>query len=224
MPVFALNEQLIFPDPNYSDDQGLLAIGGDLSNDRLLLAYSNGIFPWFSEGEPNLWWSPNPRMILLPESFKVSKSLNQTIRNRNFEVRFDSDFEQVIESCSKVPRFDQDGTWITKEMKEAYIKLYYDGYAHSVETYVDGILAGGLYGLSLGKAFFGESMFYEKRDASKVALYYLVDKLKEWDFHFIDAQIETKHLLSLGAELISRKDYLELLKNAMNYSTIRGKW
>lgn len=224
MPVFALNEQLIFPDPNYADDQGLLAIGGDLSIDRLLLAYYNGIFPWYSEGEPNLWWSPDPRMILLPENFKVSKSLKQTIQNRNFEVRFDSDFEQVIESCSKVPRFDQDGTWITKEMKEAYIKLYYEGYAHSVETYIDGTLAGGLYGLSLGKAFFGESMFYKKRDASKIALYCLVEKLKEWEFHFIDAQIETKHLVSLGAELIPRKKYLNILKNAMNHSTIRGKW
>ena len=224
MPLFALNEQLIFPDPNLSNEHGLLAVGGDLSIERLLLAYSNGIFPWYSKGEPVMWWSPDPRMILFPENFKVSKSLIQTIRNKNFEVRFDSDFEGVIENCSEVPRFEQDGTWITEDMKRAYIQLYKEGFAHSVEIYVDGTLAGGLYGISLGKVFFGESMFYNKRDASKIALYYLVEKLKEWKFDFIDAQIETKHLKSLGAELISREKYLNMLKNTLKYSTVKGKW
>lgn len=224
MPVYALTGKIIFPDPGLANGDGLLAVGGDLSPERLLLAYSNGIFPWYSVGDPILWWSPDPRMVLFPDKFKVSKSLKQTLRTKNFEVRFDTAFEEVIDNCSKVPRFGQGGTWITKEMKEAYIHLHRLGFAHSAETYFDGKLAGGLYGISLGKAFFGESMFYKERDASKIALYFLVEKLKGWDFLFLDAQVETAHLKRLGAENISRNTFLELLKKALQYPTIKNKW
>ena len=224
MPVFALDDKIAFPDPNLADESGLLAVGGDLSVERLVLAYSNGIFPWYSEGEPIMWWSPDPRMILFPDQLKVSKSLRQTINNTEYEVRFDTQFEKVISNCSKAPRTDQDGTWITREMKNAYIALHKLGLAHSVETYFNGELVGGLYGISLGKAFFGESMFFIKRDASKIALYFLIQKLKEWDFHFIDAQVETEHLKSMGAQLISRKEFLISLNTALNFPTIQGKW
>ncbi len=224
MPVFVLNENLLFPDANLADDHGLLAVGGDLSIQRLLLAYSNGIFPWYSEDDPIMWWSPDPRMVLFPDNFKVSKSMRQTIRNKKYKVLFDTNFKQVIENCAKSSREDQGGTWITKEMQEAYLDLYRAGYAHSVESYLDGKLVGGLFGISLGKAFFGESMFFKQRDASKVALYYLVEKIKEWDFHFIDAQTETEHLKSLGAVNIPRSKFLQLLKIALKSYTIKGKW
>ncbi len=224
MPVYALDERIIFPDPNLANESGLLAVGGDLSPERLMLAYSQGIFPWFSEDDPIMWWSPDPRMILYPDNLKVSKSLRQTINKEEFEVKLDTQFEKVISNCSKAPRSDQDGTWITKEMKNAYITLHKLGLAHSVETYYNNKLVGGLYGISFGKAFFGESMFFHRRDASKIALYFLVQKLKELDFHFIDAQVETEHLKSMGAQLISRKEFLISLNNALNYPTIQGKW
>lgn len=224
MPVYSLDERIIFPDPNFADESGLLAVGGDLSPKRLMLAYSQGIFPWYAEDEPIMWWSPDPRMIIFPDELKISKSLKQTINNKQFEIKFDTLFEEVISNCSKAPRPDQDGTWITEEMKQAYINLHQLGYAHSVETYLNGELVGGLYGISLGKAFFGESMFFKKRDASKIALYFLIQKLKEWDFHFIDAQVETEHLKSMGAQLISREEFLISLNTALNFPTIQGKW
>ncbi len=224
MPVYALNKEIIFPDPNLADEQGLLAIGGDLTPERLVLAYANGIFPWYSNGDPILWWSPDPRMILYPADFIMSKSFLQTLRNSNFEVKFDTDFKNVIDKCAKVPRYGEDGTWITDEMKQAYYSLHKTGLAHSVETYRNNKLVGGLYGISLGRAFFGESMFHIDRDASKVALYYLVEKAKEWKFRFIDAQIETDHLKSLGAISISRVDYLNILKEVIKWPTKRGKW
>ena len=224
MPVYALTDTLIFPDPNLAEDEGLIAVGGDLSSERLLLAYASGIFPWYSEGDPILWWSPDPRIVLFPDKFRISKSLKQTLRNNQFTVKFDSAFEEVIDACSKIQREGQDGTWITSEMKEAYITFHQLGFAHSVETYMDGKLAGGLYGVSLGRAFFGESMFYFQRDASKIALYFLVKKLIDWEFHFIDAQVETAHLINLGAESLPRKEFLYLLKKALIYPTIKGKW
>ncbi len=224
MPVYALTDSMIFPDPNLAEEDGLIAVGGDLSSERLLLAYASGIFPWYSEGHPILWWSPDPRIVLFPDKFRISKSLRQTLRNNQFTVKFDNAFEEVIDACSKIPREGQDGTWITSEMKEAYIHLHQLGFAHSVETYIDGKLAGGLYGVSLGHAFFGESMFYFQRDASKIALYFLVKKLIDWEFHFIDAQVETAHLINLGAESLPRKDFLALLKKALIYPTIKGKW
>ena len=224
MPVYALTDELIFPNPELANDIGLLAVGGDLSIKRLLLAYSHGIFPWYSKDDPIMWWSPDPRMVLFPEKLKISKSLSQTLKNKNYEVRFDSNFEEVIENCSKTMRKGQDGTWITEEMKNAYIQLHESGYAHSVETYIDGKLAGGLYGISLGRAFFGESMFYKESGASKIAFCFLVERVKEWDFYFIDTQVETQHLKSLGAINISRKEFLPLLNKTLNYPTIKGKW
>ncbi len=224
MPVYALNKEIIFPDPNLADDHGLLAVGGDLTPERLVLAYANGLFPWYSDGDPILWWSPDPRMVLYPADFKMSKSFRQTLKNSNFEVRFDTDFKNVIDKCAKVPRYGEDGTWITDEMKQAYYSLHKSGLAHSVETYRNNKLVGGLYGISLGRAFFGESMFHIERDASKVALYYLVERVKEWKFRFIDAQIETDHLKSLGAISISRVDYLNILKEVIKWPTKRGKW
>jgi leucyl/phenylalanyl-tRNA--protein transferase len=224
MPIYALNKEPIFPDPNLADESGLLAVGGDLSVDRLVQAYSNGIFPWYSQGEPILWWSPDPRMVLFPENFKISKSLKQTLKNKSFEVKFDTNFREVIKRCAEVPRRGQPGTWITKEMSNAYQNLFKEGIAHSVETYQNGNLVGGLYGLSLGAVFFGESMFQTERDASKVALYHLVKKVTQWNFLMIDAQVETDHMKSLGAINIERKEFLMILEKALNHPTIKGKW
>jgi leucyl/phenylalanyl-tRNA---protein transferase len=224
MSVFELTDDLVFPHPRMANRDGLLAIGGDLSVDRLLLAYANGIFPWYDDNSPILWWSPNPRMVLFTEKFKVSKSLRQVIKSEKFAVTFDRDFESVIAACSKALRPQQDGTWIVPEMQLAYTALHYEGFAHSVETWHNRRLVGGLYGVSLGRMFFGESMFHCERDASKVALYYLIEKLKAWHFNAIDVQQDTTHLKSLGAEVISLGDFLELLKNSLKYPTIKGKW
>ncbi|RLD50372.1 MAG: leucyl/phenylalanyl-tRNA--protein transferase [Bacteroidetes bacterium] len=224
MPVFALPKEIIFPDPNLAEKDGLLAIGGDLSPERLIEAYANGIFPWYSEGEPLLWWSPDPRMILFPDKFKISKSLGQSIRNKKNEVFFDRDFKAVIENCAITDRNGEKGTWITPDMQKAYINLHNAGFAHSVETYKDDKLIGGLYGISLGKAFFGESMFHTETDASKIALYSLVTRMKDWGFHFIDVQQETNHLKSLGAETVPRKKFLGLLVEALKFPMVKGKW
>lgn len=190
----------------------------------LIQAYSKGIFPWFSKGSPILWWSPDPRMVLFPRKFRISRSLQQTIRSGKFEVKFDTEFERVIGNCARVPRRGQYDTWITRDMINAYIRFHSEGYAHSVETYYKGKLAGGLYGVSLGGTFFGESMYFLIRDASKVALYALVEKLVLWDFDIIDAQQSTVHLKSLGAEDISRKEFLMLLRESVKKETMRGKW
>ena len=224
MPVHILEEEISFPHPSHADKDGLLAIGGDLSAERLLFAYSQGIFPWFDADSPILWWSPDPRMVLIPGEFKKSKSLVQSIRRKNYEVRFDEDFRNVIKYCAVTGSREEEGTWITRDMIDAYTRLHDLGYAHSVETYMNGRLAGGLYGVSLGKAFFGESMFFLQRDASKVALAALVDRTKEWGFHFIDAQQRTEHLRSLGARAIARSSFLKMLENALTYPTITGKW
>ncbi|HPE58223.1 MAG TPA: leucyl/phenylalanyl-tRNA--protein transferase [Bacteroidales bacterium] len=224
MPVFKLTEEIVFPDPELADESGLLAVGGDLTHERLILAYANGIFPWYSKGEPILWWSPNPRMILLPQNIKISKSLDQTIRLNKYTTTFDNAFEEVIKSCKTAPRPGQTGTWITAEMQEAYIALHKLGFAHSVETWQNEELVGGLYGVSLGKAFFGESMFFKSRDASKVALVNLASFLQKHNFKFIDSQVETDHLKSMGAISISRPEFLELLKEAILLPTKRGKW
>ncbi len=224
MSVFELTDDLVFPHPRMANHDGLLAIGGDLSIERLLLAYSNGIFPWYDENSPILWWSPNPRMVLFPEKLRISKSLKQTISSKKFTVTIDSDFKNVIAACAEMRRHGQDGTWIVTEMQQAYTNLHHEGFAHSVETWHDKKLVGGLYGVSLGRMFFGESMFHCERDASKVALYYLIEKLKAWHFNAIDVQQDTPHLKSLGAEVISLGDFLELLKNSLKYPTIKGKW
>jgi len=224
MPVFQLPDEILFPDPSLAEPDGLLAFRGDLSPERLLTAYANGIFPWYSEHEPILWWSPDPRLVLFPSKLKVSHSLTQKLKKNYFSIRMDSSFEEVICACADTERENEDGTWITDDMKKAYIELHRKGFAHSVESYFNGKLVGGLYGVSLGKAFFGESMFHTMTDSSKFALYHLVEKAKEFGFIFIDSQVETAHLMSLGAELISRKDYLKLLKEAMQFPTNKGKW
>jgi leucyl/phenylalanyl-tRNA---protein transferase len=224
MPIFRLLDDLVFPPPDYADPSGLIAVGGDLSSERLLEGYRVGIFPWYSEDQPILWWSPDPRFVLELDQFKISRSLRKTLRRRIFHVTFDRVFEDVIAACATVSREDQSGTWITPEMKEAYIKLHGLGYAHSVEAWFEGHLAGGLYGVSLGKAFFGESMFHRKTDASKVALAVLVEKLRRWNFHFIDAQQATEHMSSLGAKEISRRIFVKKLRSALRHSTKRGKW
>lgn len=224
MPVYQLTEDIVFPHPAYAEDDGLLAIGGDLSTERLMLAYSNGIFPWYSEGYPILWWSTDPRMVIFPEKFKVHKSLRNIINRKTFNVKFDTCFEKVIKQCAKVDRKNQDETWITNDMLNAYIKFHEAGYCHSVETFFDNKLVGGLYGVSIGKTFFGESMFHLISNASKVALYYLVEKLKEWNFLIIDAQQETSHMSSMGAELIPGAEFLSILKKSNQFETIKGKW
>jgi leucyl/phenylalanyl-tRNA---protein transferase len=224
MPIFRLVEDMVFPPPDYADPSGLIAVGGDLSSERLLEAYRVGIFPWYSDDQPILWWSPDPRFMLELDEFKISRSLQKTLRRKIFQVTFDRVFEEVIEACSVVPREGQRGTWITQEMRDAYLKLHGLGYAHSVESWFGGKLAGGLYGISLGKAFFGESMFHHKTDASKVALATLVEKLKSWGFHFIDSQMTTEHMMSLGAKEVPRRIFLKRLQSALRHSTKRGKW
>jgi leucyl/phenylalanyl-tRNA--protein transferase len=224
MPIFRLVEDLVFPPPDYADPSGLIAVGGDLSSERLLEAYRVGIFPWYSDDQPILWWSPDPRFILEPDEFRVSRSLHKTLQRKLFQVTFDRVFEEVIAACATVPREGQRGTWITPEMHDAYIRLHGLGFAHSVETWLGGKLVGGLYGVSLGKAFFGESMFHHSTDASKVALAMLVEKLKSWGFHFIDSQMTTEHMLSLGAKEIPRRIFLKRLQSALRHSTKRGKW
>ena len=213
-----------FPDPKTAEADGLLAVGGDLSVASLVTAYSKGIFPWFEDNSPILWWSPDPRLVLFPSKFKISTSLKQRIKSDQYTIKVDSDFEQVINLCATVRRNGQDGTWITDNMINAYIELHSNGLAHSFETWHKGELAGGLYGVSLGKAFFGESMFYRMPDASKVALCALVEWTTRHDFHFIDAQQSTAHLKSMGAEEISRNAFLKLLNEALKHETIKGIW
>ncbi|RTL55480.1 MAG: leucyl/phenylalanyl-tRNA--protein transferase [Rhodocyclaceae bacterium] len=191
---------------------GLLAAGGDLSPERILAAYRRGIFPWFSVGDPILWWSPDPRMVLHPDAFKISRSLARTLRNAPYEVRLDTAFDQVVAACSAMPRAGQNGTWILPEMRAAYGRLHRLGYAHSVETWRDGQLVGGLYGIALGQVFFGESMFSTARDASKIALAHLCLYLRRRDFGIIDCQMETAHLASLGARPIPRRQFLDRLQ------------
>ncbi len=198
---------------------GLLAAGGDLSATRLLEAYRHGIFPWFSEGEPILWWSPDPRMVLFPGEFRISHSLRKTLHKGRYEVRTDSAFEQVMRACA-APREGAHGTWIHEEMITAYCKLHRMGHAHSVETWLDGELVGGLYGMALGRMFYGESMFSRKTDASKIALAHLCAQLERWNFGMIDCQMNTPHLASLGAREIPRKEFIVRLQDLINYAPV----
>ncbi|MBI2961098.1 MAG: leucyl/phenylalanyl-tRNA--protein transferase [Betaproteobacteria bacterium] len=202
---------------------GLLAAGGDLSPQRLLAAYRQGIFPWYSEGDPILWWSPDPRMVLFPEDIKVSRSLAKVLRNRDYEIRFDSAFDEVLAGCA-APRADQPGTWITPEMRAAYNRMHRLGYAHSAETWIEGRLAGGLYGVALGAVFFGESMFSRERDASKIALVALTRHLTAAGFRLIDCQMHTAHLASLGARAVPRRRFSQLLAELINYPHSPGPW
>ena len=224
MPVYRLTDEIVFPPPDHAAADGLLAVGGDLSSERLLLAYKLGIFPWYSEGLPILWWSPDPRLILEPAEFRISRRLRQTLKKGRFRVTFDESFSSVIQACAKVRRRGQDGTWITRDMERAYIRLHELGYAHSTESWLGGRLVGGIYGVSLGRCFFGESMFHYETDASKVALATLVQYLKGWGFHLIDAQVTTRHMLGLGAREVPRKEFLKRLRAAVSFPTLRGKW
>jgi len=210
MPLFALNEKLQFPPVNYAEPDGLLAIGGDLSAERLLLAYRNGIFPWFAEDETILWYRPDPRFVLFPQDIYISKSMQKLIRKGTYQVTYNRNFEAVIQQCAAVKREGQDGTWITQEMQAAYIHLHQLGFAHSTEVWNEaGHLVGGIYGVKLGRFFAGESMFSLESNTSKLALIFTLRELQPL---LIDCQVHTEHLESMGARMLSRKDYLKLLK------------
>ncbi len=207
--MILLSEDIIFPQVHLADDDGLLAIGGDLSSERLILAYKNGIFPWFSLGEPILWWSPNPRFVLFPEKLKVSKSMKQVLRKSDFEVTINQDFERVINACAKTKRNGEHGTWITKAMIDAYINLHHLGFATSVEVWLHNQLVGGLYGVDLGNGVFcGESMFSTMSNASKVGF---IKFIQNTNYKLIDCQVYTEHLESLGAEQIERGEFMKNL-------------
>lgn len=207
-----------------SEPNGLLAVGGDLAPERLLAAYRRGIFPWYSPGEPILWWSPDPRMVLFPAEFKVSRSLGRTLRRGGYEVRLDMAFAQVIAACAQTPRRGQHGTWIVPEMQAAYRRLHELGLAHSVETWVDGELVGGLYGIALGRMFYGESMFSWRSDASKIAVAHLARYLERLGFGMVDCQMHTAHLASLGAREIPRDDFIARLDALVAAGPAPGPW
>ena len=211
--------ELALTEPN-----GLLCAGGDLSPQRILSAYSRGIFPWYAKDEPILWWSPDPRMVLHPSEFKISRSLRKTLRHGAYEVRLDSDFPAVIRACAKSRRRDQHGTWITAEMQDAYCTLHELGFAHSVETWVDETLVGGLYGIAIGKMFYGESMFSHATDASKIALAHLTRFLDRNGFGLIDCQMNTPHLASLGAREIPRGEFISRLQTLTAIPPLNGRW
>jgi leucyl/phenylalanyl-tRNA--protein transferase len=223
MPVYRLPEELLFPPVSQAVKSGLLAVGGDLAPRRLLAAYGEGIFPWYSEGEPILWWSPDPRFVLFPEELRVSRSMRQCLKKGLFRITLDKAFRTIIAACQK-PRPSQDGTWITPEMEAAYGALHDLGYAHSVEAWSGETLVGGLYGVSLGGVFFGESMFTTLPNASKAALITLVGRLQEKGFSLIDCQVETPHLASLGARAIPRREFIARLRDALQGETLLGDW
>ncbi len=225
-PILLRPNDSSFPSPDLAlkEPNGLLAIGGDMSPARLLNAYIHGIFPWFSDDTgPIMWWSPDPRAVFLPNSVKVSRSLRRTLARGEFEVRFDTVFDDVVRGCA-APRDGDRGTWITPAIRAAYGDLHRLGYAHSVETWMDGELAGGLYGVSIGRMFFGESMFARRSDASKVALVLLAEQLEKWQFDLIDCQVMNPHLQSLGAVEMSRREFLTRLRNNPRDVTRRGPW
>jgi leucyl/phenylalanyl-tRNA--protein transferase len=206
--IFRLDERLLFPDPALAEDDGLLAVGGDLSTERLLLAYQSGIFPWYSDDSPILWYSPHERFVIFPDELRVSKSMRQVLRSGKFTVTMNTCFNEVIEACSTIERMDQDGTWITVDMKAAYNQLHAEGYAHSVEVWEQGNLVGGFYGVHINNVFCGESMFSCVSNASKTALIWLSTSGL---YQLIDCQLHTGHLESMGARMISRKEYMALL-------------
>jgi len=206
-----LGKDLVFPNVESAGYDGVLAIGGDLHPDRLMLAYKSGIFPWYNEGEPIIWYSPNRRMILFPDSLKISKSMRQLMRRNEYQITYNKTFSKVIAACQKSPRSEQDGTWITNDMMKAYIKLHELGFSKSVEVWKDDELVGGLYGIDLGHIFCGESMFSKESNTSKLAFIYLVKELQKKDYKLIDCQVYNEHLESLGAEEIPRKEFMGVL-------------
>nr|BAL52874.1 leucyl/phenylalanyl-tRNA--protein transferase [uncultured Gammaproteobacteria bacterium]BAL53136.1 leucyl/phenylalanyl-tRNA--protein transferase [uncultured Gammaproteobacteria bacterium] len=219
------NDPYAFPpvEAALREPNGLLAVGGDLSPARLLAAYRRGIFPWYNRGEPILWWSPDPRLVLFPEKLKIARSLRKVVKKGAFQVTFDQAFARVIDACA-APRKRDQGTWITPEMKVAYCRLHALGYAHSVEAWDRSELVGGLYGVAIGCVFFGESMFYRRTDASKVAFVALVEHLTRWQYGLIDCQVRTEHLLRLGAEEIPRRDFIRLLDELCSKPCAKTAW
>jgi leucyl/phenylalanyl-tRNA--protein transferase len=223
MPVFRLDDRLLFPPADLAED-GLLAVGGDLRPERLLLAYAQGIFPWYSEGQPILWHSPDPRMVLRAEDLHVPRSLRKTLKKGVYRVSLDTAFADVIAACASARRPGQRGTWITRAMKKAYLELHRQGFAHSAEAWAGDSLVGGLYGVSIGSAFFGESMFAREPDASKVAFVTLIEQLARWGITLIDCQVHTEHLERFGATEWRRRAYLAALRTAVSRSTRTGRW
>jgi leucyl/phenylalanyl-tRNA--protein transferase len=224
VPVYLLDERLAFPAPERAPEAGPLAVGGDLRPERLVLAYSLGIFPWYGPNEPIQWHSPDPRMVLLADELRVSRSLRRTLKKTGLRLTLDTAFRQVVEACAQTPRPGQAGTWITDEMKDAYSELHRRGLAHSAEAWNGGELAGGLYGVSLGGAFFGESMFAHVPEASKVAFAAFTEQLHRWDIDLIDCQVYTEHLARFGAEEWPRRDFLAALRTALEQPTRKGRW
>ncbi len=223
MPVFELNETPLFPSASLADDSGIIAVGGDLTPERLIEAYAGGIFPWFSKKDPIIWWSPDPRFVLFPDDLKISKSMKQVLNRNIYEIRFDTSFREVITACS-LPRKKERSTWITKDMIEAYVKLHKIGFAHSIEAWRNEELLGGLYGISIGSMFFGESMFSREANASKAAFITLVKILKRLNFSLIDCQVHSDHLESLGAVNIPRHEFLKKLDESIQKFTFKGNW
>jgi leucyl/phenylalanyl-tRNA---protein transferase len=223
VPVFRLDHRLVFP-PVELADNGLLAVGGDLRPERLLLAYSRGIFPWYGRSLPILWHSPDPRMVLLPDELAVPRSLRKTIRRAPYQLRLDTAFAEVLDGCADVPRPGQAGTWLVPDMVAAYQRMHELGFAHSAEAWQDGVMVGGLYGVSLGGCFYGESMFARAPDASKVAFVALVRQLQAWGARLVDCQVHTEHLERFGAREIERADFLARLAVALEQPTRRGAW
>ena len=223
--LFRLDDAVNFPPPELAleEPNGLLAFGGDLSVERLLRAYENGIFPWFSEGEPLLWWSPDPRGILYLDDYQVSKSFRKFLKKHPYRVTKNQAFAEVIKVCASIPRDDK-GTWITEDMQQAYVRLHQAGFAHSIEVWEGTELVGGLYGIGIGKVFCGESMFHKRSNTSKLAFYHLVQYMKHFGCRFIDCQMQTEHLSSLGAVSISRKDFLDQLHNELARDYPKGLW
>lgn len=224
MTVYRLGQQLVFPDPAESEPDGLLAVGGDLSPARLLLAYSQGVFPWYAEGLPILWYSPDPRAAFHPESLHVPTSLRKRMRRKEYEIRLDTAFGDVVRRCAEVKRPEGEGTWITRDMRCAYEHLHVLGFAHSAEAWYEGRLVGGLYGVSLGAAFFGESMFADRSDASKVAFVTLVQQLVAWGFDLVDCQVSSHHLRRFGAADWPRDRFLKALRRSLEQTSRRGRW
>jgi leucyl/phenylalanyl-tRNA--protein transferase len=224
VPVYRLDDRLAFPPPDAAEPGGLLAVGGDLRPERLLLAYANGIFPWYQQGQPILWHSPDPRMVLQAEELRVSRSLRRALRRPSFRITLDAAFPRVIQACADARRRGQRGTWITAAMREAYVELHRRGLAHSAEAWRGQELVGGLYGVSLGAAFFGESMFALAPDASKVAFVTLVGQLRRWGITLIDCQVRTEHLARFGAREWPRRVFLRALRRALGRPTRAGRW
>ncbi len=224
MTVYRLDSSLGFPPPEHADASGLLAVGGDLEPERLLLAYSLGIFPWYQEGQPILWHAPDPRMVLVPSELRVSRSLEKAIRRAPFDLKLDTGFERVVTACSQVERPDEPGTWITDDMLRAYCRLHSLGFAHSAEAWDGEELVGGLYGVSLGGCFFGESMFARRSNASKLAFVALVAQLEVWGFDLVDCQVYTEHLARFGARHCSRDEFGKTLASSLDRETRRGAW